>query len=319
MTFITDLMTADLGEKVRELTSAAVREVRIVAPFIKAARLEAMLKTVAPGVEVIVTTRWRAAEVAAGVSDLDVLDVCQSAGASLRLMDRLHAKLYVADRSAALVGSANMTGMGLGCSASPNLEILVAVKPSARSLIMTLATIDAESRPATQVERDSIAAAALEIAVPPPAPHDVANPDMNTLWLPEFRSPDRLQAVYSRIGSSDDEEAPDAAALNDMVTLGLPCDLGPGDFTGFVQARLRASETVRNLDPLLAVPRRFGELTGWIGELRPQASRDERQRLAQTLIRWLVHFDGGRYRLDTPGYSEILSLVAEPSDERGGS
>lgn len=315
----TDLLTADLEAKVRGLASSAKRELRIVAPFIKAARLQVILDSVASGVAVIVTTRWRAAEVAAGVSDLEVFDVCRKAGATLRLMDRLHAKLYLADGSAALVGSANVTGMGLGCSTSPNFEILVAVEPSARSLIMTLGAMDADSRPATDAERDAVAAAALEVPAAPPIPADAASSDAKPLWLPRFRSPDRLQAVYGRMGKGGRDEGVDEAALSDIVNLRLPADLTPPDFAHAVRTRLRASAMAAALDPLLEVPRRFGEVSRWVGELRPETSRSERQRLAQTLIRWLVQFDGGRYRLDTPNYSEILSLTPTSSDEQSGS
>ena len=103
-----------LGARVVEAFSAARKDVVVVAPFIKRKPLELLLDSVDESVQVTVYTRWLPDEVSRGVSDTSVLDVLASrGGATLFLLDRLHAKAYVAD-GRAFVGSANATGAGLG-------------------------------------------------------------------------------------------------------------------------------------------------------------------------------------------------------------
>ena len=57
-------------------------------------------------------TRWLPREIAAGVSDPEILDVLEERGNfTLTLVDNLHAKIYVADENC-LVGSSNVTLSG---------------------------------------------------------------------------------------------------------------------------------------------------------------------------------------------------------------
>jgi hypothetical protein len=100
----------------------------------------------------------------------------------------------------------------------------------------------------------------------------------------------------------------------DLAALRLPFDMDRGDFESAVRERLLGMAAVGRLETLLARPRRFGEVSAWISQLRPEADHPLRQRTAQTLLRWLVHFAPDRFRIETPGHSEILSLIA--NDEK---
>ena len=98
----------------RELT-AAIRsdpsEVRIVCPFIKEGALECLLSH-RPG-DVQVITRFNLADFANGVSDVEALRMLLDAGASIRGIRNLHAKLYLFGTSRAIITSANLTKAAL--------------------------------------------------------------------------------------------------------------------------------------------------------------------------------------------------------------
>ena len=82
------------GDRLVEHLSSARREVLICAPFIKAGVIAKVLSAIPDNVEVRVITRWLPREIAVGVSDLAVFDlVAEHGNASLRLLDRLHAKI----------------------------------------------------------------------------------------------------------------------------------------------------------------------------------------------------------------------------------
>ena len=118
------------GERIRDLVAAAEREVILCAPFVKAKVLRIILEAVPPAVPVRIVTRWRPAEIASGLSDLEVYDIAKERlHTELRLLDSLHAKLYVADNDC-LVGSANLTAAALGWRPDPNVEILLHVSRS---------------------------------------------------------------------------------------------------------------------------------------------------------------------------------------------
>ena len=93
------------GERLKALLAPAQRRVVLCAPFMQARVVETLLSVVADDVMVRIVTRWRAVEVATGVSDLGVFEVAnRRPRTELLLLNDLHAKLFVADERC-LVGS----------------------------------------------------------------------------------------------------------------------------------------------------------------------------------------------------------------------
>lgn len=84
---------------------------RIVCPFIKTTALARLLSP-APG-SIKVLTRFSLDDFASGVSDIGALRNLISAGACVRGIRNLHAKLYLFGESRAIITSANLTGGGL--------------------------------------------------------------------------------------------------------------------------------------------------------------------------------------------------------------
>lgn len=70
-------------------------------------------------------TRLDAAAAAGGYLSIDGLRALIDAGVSVRHTARLHAKVYLVDDDFALIGSANLTGPGLGSVVNPNMEMSV--------------------------------------------------------------------------------------------------------------------------------------------------------------------------------------------------
>ena len=70
---------------------------------------------------------------------------------TLTLVDNLHAKLYVGGQEC-LVGSANVTGAGLGeATGQTNIEVLIATTVDDPGVALTLAEISKVERPANRV------------------------------------------------------------------------------------------------------------------------------------------------------------------------
>jgi hypothetical protein len=90
---------------------ADASKLRIVSPFIKAGALDRLLSLNPGNVQVI--TRFNLADFAQGVSDVASLQMLLDAGARVRGIRNLHAKLYLFGASRAVVTSANLTKSAL--------------------------------------------------------------------------------------------------------------------------------------------------------------------------------------------------------------
>lgn len=306
----------DLDGHVRRHLASAKRSAVLVAPFIKADALQRLLEVVPATVSLTIFTRWRLDEVAAGVSDPQIIGPVETRGGQVWLCEELHAKLFLADHRA-LVGSANVTGAALGLSRRPNLELLQPVDPSEAIVGLFLAELRTRSRRATSTEAEALLqkAAALATAAPvePPAVPDAEQAEVVEAppWFPAFRSPDRLYGL-----ATDAEWLRQAKslhpALRDLLALQADASAGEAAFQSEVRCRLRAAQVVRELDAFLIEPQRFGALTDWLRDILPEANHKQRQEAGQTLIRWLTYFDPDRYKVGTPGaYSEVLSLCPQ--------
>jgi hypothetical protein len=94
----------------KELTHALradTSELKIICPFIKAGALDCLLSRHLKLIQVI--TRFNLSDLAEGVSDIAALRKLLIAGASVRGIRNLHAKLYLFGRSRAIITSANLT------------------------------------------------------------------------------------------------------------------------------------------------------------------------------------------------------------------
>jgi SIR2-like protein len=104
-----NVITDNIGDALCDHVGRATHRLTLAAPFIKRKAMERLLTPLGASAELTVITRWSVAEIAAGVSDLSVLDFVRERGnAQLLLHGRLHAKVLLADDVAA-VGSANHT------------------------------------------------------------------------------------------------------------------------------------------------------------------------------------------------------------------
>jgi hypothetical protein len=298
-------VTEPLGEQLVAEAQNARKQVVICAPFVKRHALERILGTEQP-VEYVVVTRWRPEEVAAGVSDLEVLAAVTKRGGRVLLCDSLHAKYFRFDERV-LVGSANVTGAALGWSAAPNLELLVRVPPDTDGVQGFEETVLASSTMATEEIAQAVRGAAdllpaldLEAPYPPPAPS-------MTIWSPQLREPRSLFRAYSE-GREALPAASAEAAAADLSVLQPPAGLSQAPFRALVASRLLQSPVVDALDQLLVEPQRFGavrdEVSTWL-----DLSREEADRAWQTLMRWLLEFLPDRYRVHAPRHSEIVERV----------
>jgi hypothetical protein len=312
----------DLGQLLLDAVSTGKCAIAIVAPFIKCDAFKKLIESAPLCASITVVTRWRPADVAAGVSDTSIFDE-QAADSRIKvfLNDQLHAKLYMVDATRAFLGSANCTSMGLGFGVSGNVELLAELPRCPISLAVFVKKLILGSVAATDAIRDEVEARAAKIAKQNWQPADWVKATENgavgqaasQTWLPTSRFPDQLFAVYS--DQRDVSFAARDAGSTDLAWMDIPSGLDKAHFERTVRGWTLDQQIVRDLSGFLGEGKFFGELLDWfsrrmwlIGVPRPLVEKQ-----LQSLERWLLHFCGDLYTLDSPNYSERLSIRRPPS------
>lgn len=301
------------GHALLDLVSRADDELLLVAPYVKFGALQRVLDACPEDVSIKVVTRWRAEELALGVSDLEVWPLLQTRGASLWLHASLHAKYYAA-RGEALIGSANLTDTALGWRPDSNLEILLDASDG------RLPAFERELwAGATQVDDglyNSFKAALA--AFPPPPVVSPPSPDLAALfhqWRPVLRHPEELETAYLG-GSEFLSTASREAAAADLAALSPPSGLSRVQFRIWVSLQLRQHPEFAAIDRLTAEPRRFGELRALLSK---RGARNG-ARAWQAWMRWLLYFLAEEYQMEVTNYSEVFSRRdTAPSRTRAAS
>lgn len=287
------LLDADaLEPRLRSFLATARGELVLIAPFIKEPVMRRLLDEVDPSVDVRVVTRWRVDEIAAGVSDLAVWPLILGRGGALGLLDNLHAKVFIADRSA-IVGSANLTGAALSGPRAGNLELLVQVPRVHPAVAQVEEFIEQHAVPATEDLYRLLQSAVVNIPIQP------ANSDL--LWFPRSRHPRDILAAA--IGEATFTTEQVNLARRDLAGLGLPPD-GSGVDERLIAGVLHLQPVVNALSAFIDNDggRRFGELRDWLPGLVNDPAADP-----QTLVRWVLEFLPEHFVYSRPRYSEILS------------
>ena len=181
---------------------------------------------------------------ATGVSDLEVLQVAKERGnTEVRLLDQLHAKLYVADDQC-LVGSANLTASALGWSDRSNLELLISAKSTDSDVSLLLDRLET-AVPATEeacLEIRKLAAAISPLSfdeVDTEAPADA----FHLPWMPRCAAPDRLYEIYKNPETTSVVDETRKDGLADLRDLLIHRDLSLTDFNAIVRNSLRLMPT----------------------------------------------------------------------------
>jgi len=259
------------------LLGAAERRAVLIAPFIKR-RVFADLLAATPAGEIICITRWSAIEVAAGVSDPEIIEVAAADG---RTTIRC------------LVGSANLTGKAVGWDRQSNVELLVEVSvddPEVAALLALLLQNSTLATPelAAAVRRQADMLLRTDWVLANPA--QTGDTEAPMPWYPQSRTPEVLFDFYGGKREQATFGALEAAAY-DLVHLDLQPGLDRVGFNEVVRQRLRELPAVQAIGEHGRI--RSTELEAALEVDTPNdPSAAER---VMVLTRWIVEFLGDEF------------------------
>lgn len=302
-----------LGEVLQQAARAASRDVCLIAPFVKIDVVEKLFAQLPKEVPVTIVTRWIPAEVAAGVSDLEVFDAVSSrVGAGLLLNSLLHAKLYRFDETY-IFGSANLTSKALGWRAPTNIEILrhavgetTDLRRFEADLLASSMWADARYRDEVQRQVDGLVEAGFDAAA-----LAAETGGLPSSWLPSCAAPEKMWEVYSDPVSARRRMVESAfdAACADIISLQIGQGLSEVQFYRAVSGTLNQMPLVRAIEREAAGGLDADRAAALIvagGSTTPYGT----EQMWEVLVAWLQYYFPDRYRMEPKGevlrYGRIL-------------
>ncbi|CBG70434.1 MULTISPECIES: phospholipase D family protein [Streptomyces] len=280
-----------IWRQIEELMADAHGRVTLVAPFIKREVLASALSALPATVDDIeCITRWVPEEVAAGVSDPEIIELAEEdKRLRIALCPTLHAKLYLTGERC-LIGSANLTGKATGRAANANIEILVEAPSAHPEIVRVLAEIEARAVEATPHMAALVRSQAELLKEHRPTASDQPR-EAQQGWYPVTRRPDALYPYYC--GRAQFGRSVKAAIVRDLALLGVPAGLSEAEFSDLIESRLRE---IPALQALVAGARLSNvELQQALQE-ETGLTDEQARRTTETIAAWLRHF--GRFYTD---------------------
>ena len=230
------------GARIRSLFEGASGEVTVISPFIKLGALRSLLDVIPSDTRLRCITRWLPREIAAGVSDPEILDMLEERGNfRLSLVDRLHAKLYIAG-GLCLTGSSNVTFAGLGEGGDyKNIEVLVEVSAHDPGIVATLEEISQSERPATRAMAQTVRRLADSLST-----SATSQTNLDAPWFPGSRRPEHAYRFYKHPPSGYTGAA-DRILLVDLASSNLQPGLDEDEFKTAIRSLLAAIPTAKVL------------------------------------------------------------------------
>lgn len=290
------------GEKLKALLSQARHNVLICAPFIKKAALRVLMDVVQDNVRVSVITRWRPDEIARGVSDLSAFEIIRERpNSEMRILDRLHAKLYVGDREC-LMGSANVTLSALGWSSTPNVELLSYVDYEDRSVQSLIRRVAVAPRATYQMQQEvAEAAERYEISnLTSASTENLSDQEIATLsepWMPKCSAPGKLYSVYKDSNTKVITEDTKRDAEDDLRAISPPNGLNEGEFKDYIANAIREFPSLAKI--LERIPGRLsdGDAIDLVQVLHPDLSADLAKKQWTIIRDWIDVFLSDQYEV----------------------
>jgi len=291
----------------------------VLCPFITTKLFEKLLDGQE---EVVIVTSWRKDHLLAGVSDLALYEVVKKHPKwSLRINDRLHAKVFSRSFKDMIFGSANLTGKALNDDSKSNFEVMDYAHCTREDEEGILQIIDQSTLMNDEKfmqysewyeeNKDKYPIPSQESVIEP----EVWEKEFLISSLPASLSPRRIWEIMvegREWNRSWDEKS---AAVHDLEIFGL-------DHTQFETYELFHQEIKTKVLNHLFVDSfckqidtdglYFGRAKQWIHETcvdDPVPYRKEITGYVQSLFSWLVELFPERYIVEVPNYSERIRLL----------
>jgi hypothetical protein len=257
-------------------------------------------------IKVVVVARWRLDDLIAKVSDLSVYKQCQELGWTLKVDERLHAKLFLIDSSVAFVGSSNLTGAGLGLTEKSNFELSTKTEVTDIDIDKVHKYIDS-CRAMTDDLYNQMKSFVDSIDPPKGTPYkwpssikNLLEQKVDYLWVDEL--------LFTSPNSNDDDDIRHDSSLLEVDRLDIDVDLLRAKFTELRIVKWLYSQLLKEESKSL----RFGAISSRLHDALlndPKPYRKEVKDFQVNLFNWLKYLELPDFEFSKYNVSETISLV----------
>lgn len=124
----------DFRSKLEEQSENLSTSLTIYSAFVKQSALKWLAEFIPKDAEVKIIARWQPNDLIANASDLESYHFCKERDWRFGIQNTLHSKVFIFDDSKVLLGSANLTDLGLSISKEGNLEVGTLIDASIKDL-----------------------------------------------------------------------------------------------------------------------------------------------------------------------------------------
>ncbi len=288
--------------------------VLIMAPFIKLAALQKLHETQSANIPIKIVCRWRAEDLLAGVSDIDLFPYLDRLGSQIYIHPDIHLKLYIFQSNLAFNTSGNLTLSGLGYSPQSNIEVGSMVHLAVEDwhqiyrVIHNSRRVDAGVFERLKTFLGNQPAKHLSNMYPP----DIFGERklFTIASLPAMETPLRFIAFYQN--PNDPSVSPETLrqGIHDRDIYGIAPNLPAETLEAHLGAAFRATPFVSAFVAHLKSERslHFGAVNAWIHqqcEDVPLPYRWEIKDNTRIFYNWLAHFFD-EITWDRPNYSQVI-------------
>ena len=291
----------------------------ILCPFINTELIEKLLLEQE---EVVIVTSWRKDHLLAGVSSLSLFELVKKHPKwTLRINDRLHAKVFTRTFEDMLYGSANLTYRALEDKERSNFEVMNYAKCTQKDEKEILGIIN-QSLQITESEYQQYLRWYEENKDKyKPLPDDSLLEPLSIekefliSSLPGSTSPRRIWDIISEQGQWDHLWNEQSAALHDLKLFNLSCDdySNYDEFLDELKSRISQHSFIEAFCEQITIDGLyFGRAKQWIQETcidDPVPFRKEITGYVISLFAWLVEIYPDRYIIEQPNYSECIKRI----------
>lgn len=271
----------------------------------------------------LIVVRWEIRDLHQGASDLELYQYCKDNGIALYRNTRIHLKCIKNQRDEVFIGSANMTGRGIG-ELEPlfNYELNSLIETTEFSDILYLDKIISQSEYVTEELFDEIKMAVESLSDFIEQEEEYKKFDIKTVRkesdyfliseLPMYKD---VKSLYKAAHNIGELELTDRQCIShDLVTYNVSIDMTEEEFYSELKKVFNSHSFILKLKSRVKEDRRqslnYGGVVRWITENTttvptPISWELKEKQVVNTLYEWICFFDDN-FVVERPGHSEII-------------
>jgi hypothetical protein len=282
---------SNFTDNLESLILKAEHDIIIFSPYIKFRALSSLLKNHNSRVPITIITTWKPHDIAFGASDISIYQLCKGKNFNLLINNKIHLKSILTDNMTnAYVGSANITGKGLGYSPTYNFElglitseITIEDKIYFDRIIESSRCVDDEYYRMIQEQCKNLDKPTIEDNFKEPK---LNNSNFLITSLPMCDNVENFYSIYSEEDRDSLSEVEIRSEYHDRRLFDIKKKLNKHEFYKQLKISFNDNLFIKTYKEFIGNDeKRFGEITHWLHNIITNVPTPRRSEIKECLVR----------------------------------